>query len=379
MTTGAATFDLEQTSRGLRFVARGQWIVANLKSLDGPLRKLAGQNRREREFIVDLGGVTRLDTAGAFVLYRTIKEFGEQGVRSSIVEISDDFQILFDEVAANDRPYELPSPSVDPLVFALDRIGAAIVDAFAQARSIMGLLGVTLVTFGRALKNPKRFRITSLVFHMEQAGLDAVPIVSLLTFLIGAVMAFLGAKILKLFGAEIFTVELVAFAVLRELSVILTAIIVAGRSGSAFTAQIGTMVVNEEIDAMRTIGIDPIEVLVLPRVLAFILMLPLLTFVADIMGLFGGIVVSWALLDISPVMFLVRMNETIPINNFWAGMIKAPFFAFVIALIGCHEGLNVVGTAESVGQRTTQSVVQSIFMVIVIDALFAMFYLEVDF
>ncbi|MEE8307762.1 MAG: ABC transporter permease, partial [Gammaproteobacteria bacterium] len=250
MTSEAATFDLEQTSRGLRFVVRGDWIVANLKPLDGPLRKLADKNHSEREFIVDLGGVTRLDTAGAFVLYRTIKEFSERGVRSSIVEISQDFQTLFDQVAANDRPCELEPPIVDPLVLALDRIGAAIAHTFNQARSIMGLLGVTIATFGRALQNPKRFRIASLVFHMEQAGLDAVPIISLLTFLIGAVVAFLGAKILRLFGAEVFTVELVGFAILRELSVILTAIIVAGRSGSAFAAQIGTMVVNEEVDAM---------------------------------------------------------------------------------------------------------------------------------
>ena len=377
--TTEATFDLQPDSRGLRLVAEGEWVVAHLKPIDAPLRALTKRSRRERELIVDISGVTRLDTAGAYVLHRTMKEFRERGVQSRLEEVSGDFQILFDEVAANDRPRDVTPSSVDPLLLMLERVGAGIAHAYGQTRSILGLCGLTVATFGRALISPKKFRVTSLVYHMEQAGLDAVPIISLLTFLIGAVVAFLGTKILRILGAEIFTVELVAFAILRELGVLITAIIAAGRSGSAFTAQIGSMKVNEEVDAMRTIGLDPIELLVLPRVLAFVFMLPLLTFIADIMGLFGGIVISWVMLDISPVMFLVRMNEMIPISNFWAGIIKAPFFAFIIALIGCHEGLNVEGSAESVGRRTTQSVVQSIFVVIFLNALFSMFYLEVDF
>ena len=376
--TGPA-FDIEERSGDLILHAKGAWVLALLSGVDRELRALADGRTRGRRFVLDLGAVTRLDTAGAYVLHRTAKAFRDHGLTTETRQLTDTQQTLFDEIERNDQPCEREPPTIDPLVEMLARIGDSIAGAFAQARSVMNLWGVVMSAIGRAIRQPSRLRTTSLVHHMEQAGLDAVPIVSLLTFLVGAVVGFLGAKILRQFGAEVLTVELIAYSILRELGVLLTAIIVAGRSGSAFTAQIGSMKVNEEIDAMKTIGLDPTEVLVLPRVLAFVLMVPLLTFVADIMGLVGGIIVSSLLLDISPTMFLVRMSEWVTVNNFWAGIIKAPFFAFVSALIGCHEGLAVEGSAESVGSRTTSSVVQSIFMVIVIDALFAMFYLEVDF
>ncbi len=372
-----AAFVMEPTDQGSRLLARGDWVIANLGLVDDDLRALEGL--AGRELLIDFSGVSRLDTAGAFVLHRTLRDVENARASSGFENASPAFQILLDEVAANDHPCDEEPAERNSLLMMLDRIGETVEHSYQQAKSIMNLCGQVVVNLGQTVVSPRRLRVTSLFHHMEQAGLDAVPIISLLTFLIGAVVAYLGASILRTFGAEIFTVELVAFAVLRELGVLLTAIIVAGRSGSAFTAQIGSMKVNEEIDAMQTLGLDPVEVLVVPRILAFVIMVPILTFIGDVMGLFGGILIAWVQLDISPGMFLIRMNEFIPINNFWAGMIKAPFFAFIIALIGCHEGLKVEGSAESVGQRTTLSVVQSIFIVIFLNALFAMFYIEVDF
>ncbi len=377
-----ASFEVETIDGSVCLRPRGAWVIAHLAWVDGDLRQLAGDltaRRVRRGLVIDMAGITRLDTAGAFVLYRTMRDFSKAGGEGHFDNVSDSHRILLDEVAANDRPCTPPAAPRNSLLMILDRIGESVESSYRQTTSILDLCGKVVVTLARTIRAPRRLRITSLVYHMEQAGLDAVPIVSLLTFLIGAVVAFLGASILRTFGAEIFTVELVAFAVLRELGVLLTAIIVAGRSGSAFTAQIGSMKVNEEIDAMQTLGLDPVEVLVVPRLLAFVIMLPILTFVADVMGLFGGMLVTWLQVGISPGMFLIRMNDFIPINNFWAGLIKAPFFAFVVALIGCHEGLKVEGSAESVGQRTTMSVVQSIFMVIFLNALFAIFYIEIDF
>jgi len=223
----------------------------------------------------------------------------------------------------------------------------------------------------------RKLRVTATVFHMEQVGLDAVPIVSLLSFLVGAVVAFLGATVLRDFGAAIFTVELVSYSFLREFGVLLTAILLAGRSGSAFTAQIGSMKSREELDAIQTLGLDPIELLVLPRLLALLVMLPVLTFIAMIAGIIGGGLVGSMSLDITPAMFVARLHEMTQQRHFWVGMLKAPVFAFIIAAVGCLEGFKVEGSAESVGRHTTAAVVQSIFLVIVFDAMFAMFFMKV--
>ena len=372
-----ATFEVERSERGDVLIVSGDWIVSNLAAVDESLRALAAES--PSNLAIDMNRVRNLDTAGAFVLSRTARDCLEHDPHKSFQNTTPSQDVLLDAVFRNADSCEIAPPAPRSIFEALERIGSSVHHSLGQAKSILGLCGEVIAALGRIARSPKRLRVTSLIYHMEQSGFDAVPIVSLLTFLIGAVVAFLGSSILRQFGAEVLTVELIAYSVLRELGVLLTAIIVAGRSGSAFTAQIGSMKMNEEIDAMRVLGLDPIEVLVVPRVLAFFIMVPLLVFVADIMGLMGGMLISMITLDISPSMFFVRINELVPINNFWSGLIKAPFFAFIIALIGCHEGLSVEGSAESVGQRTTQSVVQSIFMVIVINALFAMFYIEVDF
>ena len=253
-------------------------------------------------------------------------------------------------------------------------IGVAVEDIARETIHLIGFFGLVVSTLFRTVRQPSRLRVTSLIYHMEQVGLNALPIVGLISFLIGVVLAFQGSSQLQRFGAEIFVVNLVAVSILRELGILLTSIVIAGRSGSAFTAQIGSMKVNEEIDAMRTLGLDPIEVLVVPRLLALVFTLPLLAFFADIMGLLGGGLMAWLALGIPPDAFIERLNTSIGMWSFWVGIIKAPVFAFLIAMIGCYEGFQVVGSAESVGQRTTRAVVEAIFLVIVVDAVFSIFF-----
>jgi phospholipid/cholesterol/gamma-HCH transport system permease protein len=260
----------------------------------------------------------------------------------------------------------------------LERLGFSVEDYTKEILALIGFGGLWLETLVKTIAKPSRIRLTSTVHHMEQVGLDAVPLVLLLSFMVGAVIAFLGATTLREFGAEIFVVELVGIAFLREFAVLLTAILLAGRTASAFTAQIGAMQTGEEIDAIRTLGLDPIELLVMPRLFALLVMLPLLTFLAMMAGLLGGLAVCVANLGISPELFFTRLHEGIEIRHFWVGMSKAPIFAIVIGLIGCLEGFQTQGTAQSVGERTTSSVVQTISLVILIDAAAALFFMEMD-
>ncbi|TWT13109.1 ABC transporter permease [Reyranella sp. CPCC 100927] len=246
---------------------------------------------------------------------------------------------------------------------------------FEQTARLLGFFGEVLVTIGGAIRQPRRFRVSSVIAQMHEVWILAMPIVGVLTFLIGVVVAYQGVEQLKAFGAQDFTVEAVSISVLRELGVLLTAIIVAGRSGSAFTAQLGTMQVNLELDAMRTMALNPIEWLVLPRIAALVLSMPLLVFFGNMMGLLGGAMACMIYLDFTLAQFFDRLRDTVFIWHFWTGMIKAPVFAFVIAAVGCYEGLQVRGSAESVGRQTTKSVVESIFFVVVLDALFSIIFL----
>ena len=246
----------------------------------------------------------------------------------------------------------------------------------ASAVSLISFLGEVLSRFAYGVVRPRRWRTAALVSQMEETGFHAIPIVMLMSFLIGIVLAFQGASQLRQFGAEVFVVDLIAISILRELGILLTSIIVAGRSGSAFTASIGSMKVREELDAMRTLGLDPIEVLVLPRVIALVIMLPILGFIANISGLFGGALMSWIELGVSPSMFITRLQENTDIWHLAIGMIKAPFFAAIIATVSCWQAMQVQGSADSVGRHTTTSVVQAIFLVIVADAVFSIFFAE---
>jgi phospholipid/cholesterol/gamma-HCH transport system permease protein len=254
------------------------------------------------------------------------------------------------------------------------RLGRGAIDAWREAVDLLAFLGLTTITVLRALGRPGSIRFKSLVSHIETVGLDALPIVGLLSFLIGIVVAYQGADQLRRFGAEIFTVNLLAISILREMGIVLAAIVIAGRSGSAFAAQIGTMQVNQEVDAMRALGLDPIAFLVLPRILALVVVMPLLAVFADVMGLAGGAMMTMLELDISLTQFVERLRNSVSVWSFWVGIIKAPVFGFLIALVGCREGLQVSGSAESVGRQTTKAVVVSIFLVIVFNAIFSILF-----
>jgi len=369
---------VEIAERGgvLTITGSGNWTVSALVAADAQLRALKPKGR---EAVFDLAGVERLDTAGVWLIDRTRDALEAEGLTVSITGLDRHKQALLERLSNVYEECETEKKTGNAFVNSVAGLGRMVAGVVAEVGDLLAFSGRILEAFFRVLINPTRLRFTSFVWHLEMAALNAVPIIALMSFLIGAVLAYLGASILQTFGAETFAVNLISFAFLREFGVLLTAIMVAGRSGSAFTAEIGSMKGHEEIDAMRTLGLDPIEVLVLPRVMALLIALPILTFVANIMGLLGGGVVSWAALDITPGQYLVRLENVSEINNFWAGMIKAPFFAFLIAMIGCYQGMMVEGTAEAVGRRTTQSVVQAIFTVIVADAFFAIYFTEIGF
>lgn len=324
---------------------------------------------------LDLRQLGHLDTAGAVLLARLV---GPERLRTQAqtAELPAERRALLQTVAPAAEVQAVPHQDRGhPLIDLLAHLGAAAADFVRQVRLLLGFIGIALVTLIRVLPRPRRWRINALVNQIEQTGLNAVPIVALLTFLVGAVVAFLGATVLAEFGAEARTVDLVAYAFMRELGVVLAAILLAGRTASAYTAQIGSMKLNEEIDALRVQGLDPIELLVLPRMLALTLTLPLLTFVAMVCGIAGGAAVAMLALDI-PGTQVLGIVHSVPPQQFLLGMVKAPVFAAVIALIGCMEGFRVDGSAESVGAHTTSSVVQAIFAVIVLDAVAALFFME---
>ena len=323
---------------------------------------------------IDISKIEHLDTAGAWFLIDLRRRLSASASSLSIIGatapqsdlIATVEAALFDEVDVPRQPHGL-------LVW-LEEIGELTLHAGRGVLEILSFLGLVIMRTTGVVVRPWRMRFTSLFYHMQDIGVNAIPIVALMAFLIGVVLAFQGAAQLRQFGAEVFVVDLIAISVLRELGILLTAIIVAGRTGSAFTASIGSMKMREEVDAMRTLGLDPIEVLVAPRVLALILVLPILGFIADITGLLGGAVMSWIELGVSPGMFRTRLVDSIDVTHFWIGLVKAPFFAMIIGIIGCYEGLKVEGTAESLGRLTSKSVVLAIFMVIVADAMFSIFF-----
>ncbi len=346
------------------------------QALDTVERAFATVKPQDSAVVLDLSQLNSLDTGGAWLVATLERRLKAAGASVQIDGLKPAHASLIETVSESipDKVGEQAPPH--GLINWVARVGERTAGAWKDTLSILGFLGLTLHRLGRTLIMPWRLRRAALVSQMEQTGFKALPIVSLMGFLIGVVLAFQGATQLKQFGAEIFVVELISISILRELGILLTAIIVAGRSGSAFTASIGSMKVQEEIDAMRTLGLDPIEVLVVPRVLALLIMLPILGFVADMAGLIGGALMSWIDLGVSPGMFLTRLKENTGVWQLAIGLIKAPFFALVIGVIACWQAMQVRGSAESVGQRTTASVVQSIFMVIAIDALFSIFFSE---
>lgn len=373
MTTPSATLDTSRQPACLRIT--GDWTLAHYATLKRDSEHLRTQYGADA--VADLSQLGRLDTAGASLLAELL---GAERLSYCTNDLPESSRALLKNVYCSVQDYCIPvkEPERNVLTVLLERIGCAVGAMWQDTMQLLGFLGLIIETLLLRLFQPHRWRVTPVVAHIEQTGLDAAPIVALLTFLVGAVVAFLGATVLANFGATVFTVDLVAFSFLREFAVLLTAILLAGRTASAFTAQIGSMKANEEIDAIRTLGLNPIELLVVPRVLALLISLPLLTFVAMVCGIVGGAVVCALSLGISPAMFLSLLQSDIGVQHFLVGLAKAPVFAFLIAAIGCLEGFKVSGSAESVGAHTTSSVVQSIFVVIVLDAVAAMFFMEIS-
>jgi phospholipid/cholesterol/gamma-HCH transport system permease protein len=368
----------EKTAGGVRVALAGGWTINAGSQLEKRANALTALAVGARDATIDLSQIDSMDTAGAWVIDRSRQSLAANGVDARIAGARPEHAILLRE--AHFRPIEAPPHRAAPTLSSLVAdIGESVYAAGADLVSGLGFLGRMVSVGAIVAVQPRRWRWTSTAHHLEAFGLRSAPIILLINFLVGAIVAQQGIFQLARFNATPFTVELIGILVLRELSVLLTSIMIAGRSGSAITAEIGAMKMREEVDALMVMALDPMEVLILPRILALIVALPLLTFLADMAALFGGLCVAWVYGGISPVVFLERLQDAIGLNTFEVGLIKAPFMALAIGSIASIEGLAVGGSAESLGQRVTASVVKSIFMVIVIDGLFAMFFAAVRF
>ena len=369
---------LDEVAAGdeVKFAGAGAWTAQNARRLEAEVEGAARRHSGARRMAVDMGGVERLDTFGAWLLERLVRAFAARGCQTQVVGLKEDYRALMDELHAV-KLEQIDTKHPGQMTYALNSIGSSIVSVGASFGAIVNMLGALVVTFLRVIPSPRRFRFTSLVHQLDNVGWRAVPIVLLITFLIGCIIAQQGIFHFRKFGADIYVVDMVGILVLREIGVLIVCIMVAGRSGSAYTAELGSMKMREEIDALRTMGLDPIEVLILPRILALIIGVPILTFLGSMAALYGGGLVCWLYGGIDPDIYLQRLREAISLDTFKVGMIKAPFMALVIGLVACVEGLAVKGSAESLGLQTTASVVEAIFLVIVLDGFFAIFFASI--
>lgn len=356
----------------------GKWQLSNIEQLENSLAALFSKISSDTATI-NCESLEKLDTSGAWLLERTRLSLTEKGTQCTLENTSLNDQALLEHVQKyGSQHQDLPNQHLQ-LVDIIAFIGHHSLIFFKEALALIAFVGHTIDVLISVVRRPKLLRVTSTLYQMEMVGVRALPIVGLTSFLIGVVIAYQGATLLKQFGANIYIVDLVAVSILRELGIILTAIIVAGRSGSAFAAQIGSMKVNEELDAMQAMGLNPMIVLLIPRLIALLLTLPPLVFFADMMGLCGGALISWITLDINPTLFIQHLQTAVSTSTLLVGLIKAPVFAVLIALVGCFSGFQVSGNAQSVGARTTSAVVLSIFLVIIVDAIFSVFFSEIDF
>ncbi len=366
--------DMEQShiqwiANGARLVLAGNWTVYGAASLENMIEQRMTTSLDVACVVIDCQQIQALDSAGAWLLNRLCQHLQQRNQPYHLTGLSDNHRSLLALV----KPPQVVSV---PVVRAarLSRLGRATWQHIEQALQLLAFLGETFVILFRCIIQPRRLRWNALFANVEQSGINALPIIGLLSFLLGIVIGYQAGVQLQLYGANIFIVELVCLTMLRELSPMMAAVIVAGRSGSAFAAQLGSMKVTEEIDAMRTIGIVPMEMLVIPKVLAMLIALPLLTVFADVLGVFGGMVIAKTMLGIDFKDFVARIPEVVTLTSFMLGMMKAPVFALIIAVVGCFQGLRVTGGADSVGRQTTTSVVQAIFLIIVADAIFSIIF-----
>lgn len=349
----------------------GTWTVHTLCRVEVPAHDAA--NAVSGAAKVHLEGLRRLDTAGALVINELMALLAARHAVPELTGVTEEQRRLLDKAVPRQAPVNA-RPRAPHAVRIVNSLGAGVCDGLRTVGRLVGFLGHFLLTVGRVIVRPMRMRWTPLFFHMEQSGLRAVPIVALLTFLIGMVVAYMGSQELAKFGAQVFAVNLLAVTIMREMGVLITAIVVAGRSSSSFTAQIGAMMANEEVAAIESMGLSPMELLVVPRVLSLMLTLPLLVFIADVMALLGGALAIWYSMGLGLNAFLVQFHNIAQLSHFLVGMVKTPFFALAIGVVGCFQGFRATSSAESVGFLTTVSVVQAIFVVILLDALFAMLF-----
>jgi phospholipid/cholesterol/gamma-HCH transport system permease protein len=373
---GGPTLERIAQGNGLALYAAGSWtarFAASLEQIVGEAEKLKGSRPN---IFIDVSQVSKLDTFGAWLIERLRRSLTQGGIEANIAGLSANYASLVDEVR---RVQAAPVPTVSSggILGMLSQVGRGVVGAGATVLGLVDMLGGVLASAGRVAIRPRSFRLTSTVHHLEQVCWHAVPIVVLITFLIGCIIAQQGIFHFRKFGADVFVVDMLGVLVLREIGVLLVAIMVAGRSGSAYTAELGSMKMREEIDALRTMGFDPVEVLILPRMMALVIALPILAFLGAVAALYGGGLVAWLYGGVDPEAFLIRLRDAISIDHFIVGMIKAPVMAAVIGIVACVEGLAVEGSAESLGQHTTSSVVQGIFFVIVMDGVFAIFFASI--
>ncbi|MDJ0686659.1 MAG: ABC transporter permease [Alphaproteobacteria bacterium] len=359
----------------LAFRLSGAWTVETAEARRREVRALATGDALGGRADIEMDRVTALDTAGAWIIHTLCQRLRAVGAEPRYQNVSPRFAPLIDLVA-NARPDASQDMHSHPttMMRLFTATGKGFFVALHKAQALTHFVGLVAVAFAQAWRDPRRLRPVSFVNQLEYTGLRAIPIIGLLSFLIGVVLAYLMSDQLRQFGAELFTVNLIGLAIIREVGVLITAIMIAGRSGSAFTAEIGAMKVNEELDAMRTLGLNPVNVLVVPRVLALMITLPFLVFVSNIAGILGGGVMAILMLDISTAQFVQQLKSAIDLEDFMVGMVKAPVHAYIIAVVGCYEGFRVERSAESVGKQTTASVVESIFLVIVATALFAILF-----
>ncbi|HEX3666596.1 MAG TPA: MlaE family lipid ABC transporter permease subunit [Rhizomicrobium sp.] len=373
-----ATVKLDETSHPPRLALGGEWIVAEAARMDVALRAL--KNADVSEVIIDGSAITLLDSAGSWLILRLKRGFESRHVTVRDVILPEHYRTLFNTLETEALAPETLPPYHFTIEGYLERIGRSTVQIARQTYDLVGFLGRVSIEAWEAITSPRReLPFPAFIQQIEETGLAALPIVGMLAFLLGIVLAYQGADQLKRFSAQIYTIDFLGVGFLRELGGLVTAIIIAGRSGSAFTAQIGTMRVNEETDAMQTIGLNVAEILVLPRVLGLVVALPLLTFYADVVGIIGGMVMTYFDLGITFPAFMRELESAITLRTLLVGLIKAPVFAFVIALVGCFEGLRVERNAASVGRLTTRSVVESIFLIIALDAGFSVLFSVIGF
>ncbi len=356
----------------------GAWIIAAGRALETSAASVTSAAQGARNAIIDLAGIERMDTAGAWVIDRARTELVGEGIEAAYRGARPEHALLLKE--AGYRPVDPPKQvRTSHLMVLLAAVGETVYDAGVDLIDLIDYLGEIVVMWVRLSPNPLRWRWTSVAHHLEMYSLRSVPIIALINFLVGAIVMQQGVFQLARFGASPYAVNLVGVLGLRELGVLMTSIMIAGRTGSAITAEIGSMKMREEIDALKVMALDPLEVLIMPRLVALAVALPILTFVADMATLGGGLIVSWIYAGMAPEVFVTRLQGAIGTNTFLVGLIKAPFMAVMIGLIASTEGMEVRGSAESLGRCVTSSVVKSIFMVIVMDGVFAMFFTAVDY